>query len=167
MASEERQIFNAKARERLRTPDDLEKYIRVTNPGIWIILAACVALLLGLLAWGVFGTVATTVTCQGTIIGSDAVAFLDGENVLKVHAGDSATMLGEKLKVVEVSETPLSRDEAKEVLGSDYLVSTLLDSDWGYLVHCTGDGKYEFGQGVPVPMSITVEHVAPISLIFG
>ena len=61
MANASSSIFNKKASEKLRNPDDLDKYLRVTNPSVWIVIAACVVLLLGLLAWGVFGTVSTSV----------------------------------------------------------------------------------------------------------
>lgn len=43
--------------KKLRSPDDMEKYLQITNPGKWIILGACAALLIGLLIWAFFGTV--------------------------------------------------------------------------------------------------------------
>lgn len=65
MAQASPSIFNKRATERLRSPDDLEKYVQVTNPSVWVVLGACIALLAGLLAWGIFGTVSTNVSAQG------------------------------------------------------------------------------------------------------
>ncbi len=45
--------------ERVTDPEELNGYIRVTTPSVWIVLAALVALLLGMLAWSIFGTVET------------------------------------------------------------------------------------------------------------
>ena len=43
----------------VRSPDELNKAIQVTSPGAWMVLAACFALLAGILAWAFFGTVST------------------------------------------------------------------------------------------------------------
>ena len=48
-------IFREKSLERV----ELNDYIRVTTPSVWIVLIALVALLVGMLAWSVFGTVET------------------------------------------------------------------------------------------------------------
>ena len=160
-------IFNAKATEKLRSPDDLDKYLRVTNPAVWVILAACVALLAGLLSWGIFGAVTTSVSTTGVCLEGRAICLLDGESVAKVHKGDSATVGGEPLEVEDVAKLPVSRKEAQEVLGSDYLVSALMNGDWAYVVDFTGESEKSLEEGVPLTVTITVERVAPISLALG
>ncbi len=53
-------IFRQKSLERVSSPEQLNDYIRVTRPSIWLVLAALMILLLGILAWSVFGTVEAT-----------------------------------------------------------------------------------------------------------
>ncbi len=50
-------IFREKSIERVSSPEELNDYIRVTTPSVWLVLAATVLLLLGMLAWSIFGTV--------------------------------------------------------------------------------------------------------------
>ena len=50
-------IFRKKSMERVSSPEALNDYIRVTTPSVWIVLIALAALLVGILAWSVFGTV--------------------------------------------------------------------------------------------------------------
>ena len=50
-------IFREKSMERVSSPEELNDYIRVTTPSVWLVLAALILLLAGMLAWGVFGTV--------------------------------------------------------------------------------------------------------------
>lgn len=50
-------IFREKSLERVSSPEELNDYIRVTTPSVWIVLAATVALLLGMLTWSIFGRV--------------------------------------------------------------------------------------------------------------
>ena len=119
-------IFNKKATEKLHSPDDLDKYVRVTNPSVWVTLAACVALLAGLLSWGVFGAVTTNVTTTGVVVDDQATCFLSADDVAKVDEGDVAVIDGKKMKVASVAALPMSRDEAAKILKSDYLVSSLV-----------------------------------------
>ena len=157
-------IFNKRATEKLRSPDDLDRYVRVTNPSVWVVLAACAALLVGLLAWGVFGAVTTSVSTTGVVANGKAMCFLSADDTAKVKEGDAAYVSGVPMKVAGVSKVPLSRDEARDELGSDYLVSTLLSDDWEYQVSFDGDTSV-LEQGVPLTVSITTERIAPISLI--
>lgn len=166
MAERAASIFNKAATEKLRSPDDLDKYVRVTSPRMWVVLVACVALLTGLVAWGVFGTVSTGVSTVGTVLDGEAVCFLSAEDIAKVHKGDAAYVGGVKMKVAEVGQMPLSRKEASELLGSDYLAESLVTSAWATKVTFAGDAS-QFADGVPLQASITTERVAPLSLILG
>ena len=49
-------IFREKSMERISSPDQMDDYIRVTTPSVWIALLALVILLIGILAWTVLGT---------------------------------------------------------------------------------------------------------------
>ena len=49
-------IFRQKSVKQLSGPEDLNDYIRVTTPSVWIVLAALAVLLVGLLLWSIFGT---------------------------------------------------------------------------------------------------------------
>ncbi len=51
------EIFRKKSLERVSSPEQLNDYIRVTTPSVWLVLIAVILLLVGLLAWSVFGTV--------------------------------------------------------------------------------------------------------------
>ena len=49
-------IFREKSMQRISSPDQMDDYIRVTTPSVWIALLALVILLVGILAWTVLGT---------------------------------------------------------------------------------------------------------------
>jgi len=159
-------IFNKKATEKLRSPDDLDKYVKVTNPSIWVTVIACVVLLIGLLSWGIFGSVTTSVTSTGVVVEGQAMCFLTAEDAAKVTKGDAANVGGSSMTVAEVAAVPVSRDEAEEILLNDYLVNTLVSGDWAYQITFEGDTS-RLASGVPLTVSITTERIAPISLILG
>ena len=55
------QLFRKKNLEKISSPEQLNDYIRVSNPGVWIVLAAVIVLLVGVCVWGIFGQLETTV----------------------------------------------------------------------------------------------------------
>jgi len=180
MAEPSTSIFNKKATEKLRNPDDLDKYVRVTNPSVWVVLGACIILLAGLLIWGIFGAVTTSVSTTGAVIDVSAVVadiqkeeagkskvavcFLSAEDVAKVELGDSANVGGERMTVSYIAPIPASPSEWDTALGSEYLVKTLFSGDWAYPVAFEGDVS-ALNENVPIPVSITTDRIAPISLV--
>ena len=73
-------IFRKKSIDRMSSPEQLNDYIKVTNPGVWMVLAAIVILLVGVCVWGVFGKLETKL--------SVAAVSQDGQTVLYVKEDD-------------------------------------------------------------------------------
>ena len=166
MANEQKSFFTEKAQDKLRSPDELDEYVRLTNPSVWVVLSACIILMVGLLAWGFFGTLTTSVSTMGAYVDDEVVCFLSADDASKVKVGDIANVEGVLLEVTSVSPVPLSREEAREIVGGDYLASTLIRDDWVYVVRFVCDDDPGFNGGIPLSVIITTEKIAPISLVF-
>ena len=54
---EEKSIFREKSIERVTSPEQLNDYIKVTTPSVWLILFATLILIVGTLFWAVFGKI--------------------------------------------------------------------------------------------------------------
>lgn len=50
-------IYREKSINRMNQPEDLNDYIRVTTPSVWVVLIAVVLVLVAVLGWMIFGTV--------------------------------------------------------------------------------------------------------------
>ncbi len=50
-------IFKSNTENSLNSPEELESYIRVTTPPVWVVLIALLVLVLGVIAFCIFGTV--------------------------------------------------------------------------------------------------------------
>ncbi len=59
-------VFREKSIERVSGPEALNDYIRVTTPSVWLVLAALILLLAGMLAWSTLGTVEAHTADGGT-----------------------------------------------------------------------------------------------------
>ena len=165
MADAGSSIFNEQARKRLQSPDDLDRYVRVTSPSVWVVLGAVIALVLGLLAWGIFGSVDTTVSATAVNTMNGTLCFLQPDQAARVKEGDSAYIDGQNLTVASVTDYPLSREELADLLTTDYLVETVIPGNWAHVV--LFDGDLNSAKNVPLDATITTERVSPISLILG
>ncbi len=50
-------LFRKKSLQKISSPEQLDDYIRVTTPSVWLVLLALIILLAGLLVYSIFGTV--------------------------------------------------------------------------------------------------------------
>lgn len=73
---------------RISSPEQLNDYLRVTNPRIWMLLAAIILVVAGLLLWSCFATV--EIYASGTAradAGELTVTFNDPTKAANVKAG--------------------------------------------------------------------------------
>jgi hypothetical protein len=63
----ENQVFRQKSVERISSPEQLQDYMRVTTPGVWMVLAAVILLLAGLILSSALVNVESKITEQGTV----------------------------------------------------------------------------------------------------
>lgn len=74
--------------DRISSPEQLNDYLRVTNPRIWMLLVAVFLLVFGLLLWSAFATIESYAT--GTAVASNGeltVTFNDPAKAAHVKAG--------------------------------------------------------------------------------
>ena len=68
-------LFRKKSIDRVSSPEQLNDYIRVTKPSVWLVLIAVVLLLIGMLIWSIFGSVTVT-NANGTTESVHPISFI-------------------------------------------------------------------------------------------
>lgn len=61
-------LFREKTLERINSPEQLADYLRVTNPGVWVILTAVILLLVGIFYWAAVGKLETLEEAKVVIV---------------------------------------------------------------------------------------------------
>ena len=150
----------------VRSLDELDGAVKITTPGIWMVLLACFALLAGIFAWGYFGAVSSGVSASGIVKDGELLCILDPEEVTLIKTGDAAVIDGQTFTVEKIAEIPVSKDEAKELLGSDYLVSENMNGEWGWPVSLVPEDDRALSDGYILSFMIKTERVSPLSLIW-
>ncbi len=80
-------IFREKSLKSMASPEELDDYIKVTNPGVWLLLTAVIVFLSGVIAWGVFGKLETDVDAFGRMEEGRLVVYTTGSDMLKLKEG--------------------------------------------------------------------------------
>lgn len=108
MAEEKKEsVFRKESLERVSSPDQLTDYLRVTNPGVWIILAAVVLLLAGIIVWSLAGTLETTAEAKVVLENHKAQVIPMGSE--KLAAGMPLRIDGEKTTILSVETDEYGR----------------------------------------------------------
>lgn len=155
-----------KALERLQSPDDLDKYLRMTTSGIWVTVIACISILFGIGAWSVFGSVADRITLQG-IVGVDGiVCFVDSDTALRIKEGDFAYVDGVAEEVTHVEEWASEASRYVEEGLTDLQIRQMVgDVEMIHPIIVSDSRNLEMRTSVQV--TITVDQKTPISMVFG
>lgn len=101
-------IFRKKSLDKISSPEQLNEYIKVARPSVFIFLAAVVVMLVGICAWSIFGTLDTTVSFAAVVVDGNMNIYI-GEDL--VAEGDALVVEGEDVTVSAVSSTPVAGSE--------------------------------------------------------
>lgn len=152
------QLFRKKSIERVSSPEQLDAYIRVANPGVWMILIAIVALLAGACAWGVLGHLDTTIPAAAISENGAVTVYVKEADASSVQAGMPVRIGDAEWKVEAISPAPVKADDSF----SEYLlhVGGFQPEDWMYAIQTDA----QLPQGV-YEVQIVVESVKPLSFV--
>ena len=152
------QLFRKKSVDRVSSPEQLNEYIRVSNPGVWMVLAAIVILLVGVCVWGVLGHLDTTLPTVAIAESGEMTVYVKEADIASVEKGMTVLIGDTECKITEISAQPVAVDGTF----TDYAlhVGGLQVGEWVYVVTVSG----EFADGVH-SAEIVIESVAPMSFV--
>ncbi len=85
MTKKENTTVRMNISDRISSPDQLRDYLRVTSPGIWVLLASIVLFLAGVFVWFSIGTLETVISVKvsveeqrAMVIPEEACTLLEG-----------------------------------------------------------------------------------------
>ena len=121
-------LFQEKSIQKVQSPDNLNAYIQVSNPGIWILLVSIVFLLLGLCIWGCFGQLRTVVQGQAVCESGVVRCVLPDDNAAGVAPGMPAELGGQSGTVAQVSGKECTIEMEAPLADGVYTAEILVES---------------------------------------
>jgi hypothetical protein len=161
-------IFRRESLDRVASPEKLNDYIRVSSPGVWLMLGALIVIVVCLAVWGFTGTLPVTLTLNGVTEDGTVACFVPVEDIKNEIMGcraqitlpDGSTVGG---AVTQVAALPAAAEELAATLEKDWLVSRLVAGDYSYRVTIGVESHLSPGELVRVAL-VTAE-VKPIRYI--
>lgn len=152
-------LYRKSQQDKLTSPEDLNNYIKVTNPGVWIILSTIIAFLLGVCVWGFFGKLETKLSVACIATDRVTTCYVKESKIASVATKQKVYVDDKECQVTSISKEPIAVTEDF----SDYAlhVGELTEGEWVYevIIDTTLDsGVYK--------AQIVVNSVNPFYFIF-
>ena len=105
-------LFRERSMEAIESPESMNDYLQVTSPGVWIVLAAIIAILIGAIMWGIFGRINTSVNVavvsssegQKCYVPYDELEGVMSAGMVTVDENDYALQMDADTETVIISE---------------------------------------------------------------
>ena len=162
-------IFHKEGTDHVESPEQMDSYIKAAGPGIWIVLAALLILLVSAVVWSITGTLPETLEIKGcTATDGSIYCYLPSDTEYLSLNGcavngtlpDGTIVTG---YVEAVSEQPFSKEEIGDMLESDWLAENLLAGTYSYEVIVHTEERLK--ENMLASVVITVDEVKPIEFM--
>lgn len=181
----ENNLFRENSLKKISSPDELNDYIKISKPNIWLTISALFIILISFLVWSMHGSIISKVDAVGFYNNSakqDSIeCYLSLDKIDKIKTGLEARIYVESTKS---NIFILGKVKNIDYISFDKNVNSPVDNNFGNnvaLVHIemckSTDGKYvcnndiyfnenPLTSNVPYRVEIVVESIHPISFLF-
>lgn len=166
---EKRSIFRKESLDRVESPEQLDEYIKVSHPKVWLMIAALLVAAIAVIVWSVVGSLPQTMEVKGVTVGGDVInCYEDVENAntnlvgckANISLPDGSSISGE---VEAVSQNPYSQEEIRSEISEDWLADNVLTGNYSYEVRVIAEE--EIPEDMLATVTITTAEMKPIQFI--
>ena len=119
------QIFRKKAMDRLASPEQLNDYLRVTSPSVWIVLGAIILLLIGSIIWASTTGIESQATGTAQVKDGVVTVTLENDSFAKNVREGQYIVIGDTHNQI----TGIGKDSSGNIIATAY--TDLPDGDYG------------------------------------
>lgn len=98
------EIFRKKSLDKAKSPENLDDYIRVASPSIWLLLISAIVLLTGACVWGTFGHIDRTVPSDVRVENGNSICYIAEEDISSVQVGLTVKFADFEAVITEIGE---------------------------------------------------------------
>lgn len=153
------ELFREKSMKKVNSPEQLNDYIRVSNPSVWMVLAAIIVLLAGICVWGVFGHLDTRLDTTGVCLDGTVTCYIPEADISDVTEDAIVSVDGAEYPVASVAAFPVKFGDAEL---SHLLPSSELEADT--VVYAVTASAPELADG-SYAVSVITRREAPMTFV--
>lgn len=162
-------LFRKSSLDSISSPEQLNDYIKVSNPSVWLVLVALFVLLAAVFYWGFNGSLLTTISVKGVVLKGNVLCYISTEDADNINVCQKATITNNddsqiKGQVSGVRDIPMSAAEITSELNSDYLVEELVQGEFAVKITITPE-KSDLADGMLLDVSVVTDSVRPIDFL--
>ncbi|MBE5824597.1 hypothetical protein [Butyrivibrio sp. INlla16] len=153
-------IFRDKSIERISSPEQLNDYVKLTNPGVWFVSSAILIILIGTIVFGTVGHIDSSVPSALISDGETSVCLVKREYGEKFTDDMHVKVDGTEYNVSLKAAKPVAINP--DVDSYTLFVGNMEVGEWVYEIDVDGqipEGVYE--------ARLVTERISPLSFIFG
>ena len=152
-------IFREKSLKKIASPEQMNDYIRVSSPSVWMVLTAVIVLLAGVCVWGMFGHLDTAVQTGGVCVDGRLTVLVGEEDHDKIKENAVISVDGVEYAVAEITNAPIRVDDQID----PYVVhlAGFTEGDWVYRLYADVPG---LADGV-YAASVITERIRPLDFV--
>ena len=94
------QVFRQKSLDQISSPEQLNDYMRVTNPSVWIVLAAVILLLAGIILWSSVASIDSFATGTAQVKDGTMTVKFENAQIAKSISSGMEVVVGETASVI-------------------------------------------------------------------
>ncbi|MDQ5983754.1 MAG: hypothetical protein RUMPE_00782 [Eubacteriales bacterium SKADARSKE-1] len=142
-------VFREKSLKRISSPEQLNDYIKVSNPSIWLVLGALGIMLIAAFIWSISGNITSKVDATGVFQDIDGkpgietvVCFVGVDDSQKLTK-DMEVRLYNKYKplndyiigkVSKISQVPVKQEDILSDFSNEFIAKSILETGYGVAV---------------------------------
>ena len=107
------------ADDKITSPEQLNDYLRVTNPRVWVVFVVVILIMIAFVAWSFAGTIETLTDAKAVITGGRAELIVLNAEPGSVKKGMTVRVGKDEYEISEVSEDEYGRVIAYAPIGKD------------------------------------------------
>jgi hypothetical protein len=153
-------LFRKKNMDRVSSPEQLNDRIRVTGFGVWLLLSGILLVLAGIVVWGIFGRLDTTLPVSAITQQGQTVCYVKEQSISQIQVGMAVDAESGSTTVASIAVVPVQVDDQFP----EYLchVGALSRGEWVYEVTLQ-DALGE--EGSIFAAQIVTESIAPLTFV--
>ena len=146
--------------KKVNSPEQLNQYIRLSNPGVWILLLAIVVLLVGICIWGYFGKIDTKLKTIAVSDNKSSYLYVKEGDLPKIKNGMYVELNNNEniFEIIDIEESPEKVTEEIDEYARH--LGNLQIGEWVYkckLNKSVKEGTYS--------ANVIIESIAPMTFI--
>ena len=98
------ELFRKKSLDKVKSPENLDDYIQVSEPGVWLLLISVIVLLAGACVWGIFGRIDSTVETNVRVKNETLVCYVEDKDISSVREGMTVKFNGFEAVITEIGQ---------------------------------------------------------------